>query len=151
MRDISRVPISGGVRASTVGAEQPVVVGATADCPDRLVGRPTYASRGTRHPLEPGYRRAMPTVPQAGRRVRAAVAGRLDAAIALGLLVVTSIDLATRSLQPGQHPADLWGYLLVAGMSVPFVLHRRAPPTTVAVVLGLLVVYALVPYSAYPG
>jgi signal transduction histidine kinase len=93
----------------------------------------------------------MPTVPQARRRVRAAVSGRLDVAIALGLLVVTSIDMATRTLQPGQHPADLWGYLLVAGMSLPFVLHRRAPLTTVAVVLGLLVVYALVPYSAYPG
>ena len=152
MRDMSRVPISGGVRASTVGAEQPVVVGATADCRSRLVGRPAYASRLTPHPL-PDPATVVPCRRSRRRvaRVRAAVAGRLDVAIALGLLVVTSIDMATRTLQPGQHPADLWGYLLVAGMSLPFVLHRRAPLMTVTVVLGLLVVYALVPYSAYPG
>src|SRR5436309_874794 len=76
---------------------------------------------------------------------------RLDVVVAAVLLTITTLDMSLRSLQAGQHPNDVFGYLLVAGMALPYAFHRRAPLTAVTIVLSLLVIYSLVPYDAYPG
>src|SRR5690242_2319002 len=76
---------------------------------------------------------------------------RVDIVVAVLLLVITTLDMSLRSLQAGQHPNDVFGYLLVAGMALPYAIHRRAPLKAATVALSLLVVYSLVPYDAYPG
>jgi signal transduction histidine kinase len=75
----------------------------------------------------------------------------IDAAVVVVLLVVTALPLATRPLTAGQHPSDVWAYLLVAAMCVPFVFHRRYPVAAIAVASGALILYAVGRYSAYPG
>jgi signal transduction histidine kinase len=75
----------------------------------------------------------------------------IDAAIALALLVLTALPLATRSLTAGQRPSDVWAYLLAVALCVPFAFHRRWPVTAVAVACCALVLYALGKYAAYPG
>jgi signal transduction histidine kinase len=76
---------------------------------------------------------------------------RVDIVVAGLLLTITTLDMALRSLQAGQHRNDVLGYLLVIGMAAPYAIHRRAPLTAATVVLSLLLVYSLVPYNAYPG
>jgi signal transduction histidine kinase len=75
----------------------------------------------------------------------------LDAAVVAVLLVVTALPLATRPLTAGQRPSDVWAYLLVAALCVPFAFHRRFPVAAVAVACCALILYALGKYSAYPG
>jgi signal transduction histidine kinase len=75
----------------------------------------------------------------------------VDAAVVVVLLVVTALPLATRPLTAGQRPSDVWAYLLVAALCVPFAFHRRYPVTAVVVACGALVLYAVGKYSAYPG
>jgi signal transduction histidine kinase len=75
----------------------------------------------------------------------------VDAAVVVVLLVVTALPLATRPLTAGQRPSDVWAYLLVAALCVPFAFHRRWPVTAVAVACCALILYALGKYSAYPG
>ncbi len=75
----------------------------------------------------------------------------IDAAIALALLVMTALPLATRPLHAGQRPSDVWAYLLVVALCVPFAFHRRYPVVAIAVTAGALILYAVGRYSAYPG
>ena len=76
---------------------------------------------------------------------------RVDVVVAAVLVTVTALDMSLRSLQAGQHSNDVFGYLLVVGMGLPYAFHRRAPLTVVTVVMSLLVVYAFVPYDANPS
>jgi signal transduction histidine kinase len=75
----------------------------------------------------------------------------LDATVAVLLLVVTVIPLATRSLVAGQRPSDIWAYLLAVALCVPFVFHRRFPVAAITVACCALVLYAVGRYNAYPG
>jgi signal transduction histidine kinase len=75
----------------------------------------------------------------------------LDATVAVLLLVVTALPLATRSLVAGQRPTDIWAYLLAIALCVPFVFHRRFPVAAITVACCALVLYAVGRYSAYPG
>jgi signal transduction histidine kinase len=75
----------------------------------------------------------------------------LDATVAVLLLVVTVIPLATRSLVAGQRPSDIWAYLLAIALCVPFVFHRRFPVAAITVACCALVLYAVGRYNAYPG
>jgi signal transduction histidine kinase len=75
----------------------------------------------------------------------------LDATVAVLLLAVTVIPLATRSLVAGQRPTDIWAYLLAIALCVPFVFHRRFPVAAITVACCALVLYAVGRYSAYPG
>jgi signal transduction histidine kinase len=75
----------------------------------------------------------------------------VDAAVVVVLLVVTALPLATRPLTAGQRPSDVWAYLLVAAICVPFALHRRYPVAAIAVASGALILYAVGRYAAYPG
>ena len=75
----------------------------------------------------------------------------VDVVVAIVLVTVTALDMSLRSLQAGQHSNDVFGYLLVVGMGLPYAVHRRAPLAAVTVVLSLLVIYSFVPYDAYPG
>ena len=75
----------------------------------------------------------------------------VDAAVAVVLLALTAIPLATDSLQAGQRPSDIWAYLLAAALCVPFVFHRRFPVAAITVACGALVLYAVGRYNAYPG
>jgi signal transduction histidine kinase len=75
----------------------------------------------------------------------------LDATVAVLLLLVTVIPLATRSLVAGQRPSDIWAYLLAVALCVPFVFHRRFPVAAITVACCALVLYAVGRYSAYPG
>ena len=75
----------------------------------------------------------------------------VDAAVAVVLLALTAIPLATDSLQAGQRPSDIWAYLLAAVLCVPFVFHRRFPVAAITVACGALVLYAVGRYNAYPG
>lgn len=82
---------------------------------------------------------------------RAADRRLVDAAVAAVFLVLTVAPLATRHLQAGQRPSDIWAYLLAAALAVPFAVHRRFPVTAAAVACGALVLYGLGRYTAYPG
>ena len=75
----------------------------------------------------------------------------LDATVAVLLLVVTVIPLATRSLVAGQRPSDIWAYLLAVALCVPFAFHRRFPVAAITVACCALVLYAVGRYNAYPG
>ena len=75
----------------------------------------------------------------------------VDAAVVVVLLVVTALPLATRPLTAGQRPSDVWAYLLVAALCVPFAFHRRYPVAAIAVASGALILYAVGRYAAYPG
>ena len=75
----------------------------------------------------------------------------VDAAVVVVLLVVTALPLATRPLTAGQRPSDVWAYLLVAAICVPFAFHRRYPVAAIAVASGALILYAVGRYAAYPG
>ena len=75
----------------------------------------------------------------------------VDAAVAVVLLALTAIPLATDSLQAGQRPSDIWAYLLAAALCVPFVFHRRFPVAAITVACGALVLYAVGRYNTYPG
>ena len=98
-----------------------------------------------------GYVEHMSLVARARHTSRWFGLPRVDVVVAIVLLTITTLDMSLRSLQAGQHPNDVFGYLLVIGMTLPYAVHRRAPLTAVTVVLSLLVVYSLVPYDAYPG
>jgi signal transduction histidine kinase len=76
---------------------------------------------------------------------------QVDAAVAVVLLALTAIPLATDSLQAGQRPTDIWAYLLAAALCVPFVFHRRFPVAAITVACCALVLYAVGRYNAYPG
>src|SRR5437588_11264100 len=76
---------------------------------------------------------------------------RVDVVVAALLLTITMLDMSLRSLEACQHSNDVFGYLLVVGMALPYAIHRRAPLTAVTVALSSLIVYSLVPYDAYPG
>ena len=65
--------------------------------------------------------------------------------------MVTALPLATRPLTAGQRLSDVWAYLLVAAMCVPFAFHRRYPVAAIAVASCALVLYAVGRYTAYPG
>ena len=75
----------------------------------------------------------------------------VDAAVAVVLLALTAIPLATDSLQAGQRPSDIWAYLLAVALCVPFVFHRRFPVAAITVACCALVLYAVGRYNAYPG
>ena len=75
----------------------------------------------------------------------------IDAAVAVVLLALTAIPLATDSLQAGQRPSDIWAYLLAVALCVPFVFHRRFPVAAITVACCALVLYAVGRYNAYPG
>ena len=75
----------------------------------------------------------------------------VDAAVAVILLALTAIPLATDSLHAGQRPSDVWAYLLTVALCVPFALHRRYPVAAITVACCALVLYAVGRYSAYPG
>jgi len=75
----------------------------------------------------------------------------VDAAVVLVLLVVTALPLATRPLTDGQRPSDVWAYLLLAAICVPFAFHRRYPVASISVACGALILYAAGRYAAYPG
>jgi signal transduction histidine kinase len=75
----------------------------------------------------------------------------VDGAVSLLLLLQLVLALATKTPIHGQHASDPAGYLLAIGMSAPFVAHRRAPMTSLAIVLGCLLTYAAIGYAAYPG
>jgi signal transduction histidine kinase len=75
----------------------------------------------------------------------------VDAAVAVVLLALTAIPLATDSLQAGQRPSDIWAYLLAVALCVPFVFHRRSPVAAITVACCALVLYAVGRYNAYPG
>jgi signal transduction histidine kinase len=75
----------------------------------------------------------------------------VDGAVALLLLLQLVLPLAMKTPTHGQHASDPAAYLLAVGMSAPFVAHRRAPMSSLAVVLSCLLIYAAVGYVAYPG
>jgi signal transduction histidine kinase len=75
----------------------------------------------------------------------------VDAAVVLVLVVVTALPLATRPLTDGQRPSEVWAYLLVAAICVPFAFHRRYPVAAISVACGALILYAAGRYAAYPG
>ena len=75
----------------------------------------------------------------------------VDAAVAVVLLALTAIPLATDSLQAGQRPSDIWAYLLAVALCVPFVFHRRFPVAAITVACCALILYAVGRYNAYPG
>jgi signal transduction histidine kinase len=75
----------------------------------------------------------------------------VDGAVGLLLLLQLVLPLAVKTPTHGQHASDPGAYLLAIGMSAPFVSHRRAPMTSLAIVLSCLLIYAAVGYVAYPG
>lgn len=75
----------------------------------------------------------------------------VDGTVATLLLLQLVLTLAMKTPIHGQQASDPAAYLLALGMSAPFVTHRRAPMTSLAVVLSCLLIYAAVGYVAYPG
>src|SRR6478736_1587983 len=74
-----------------------------------------------------------------------------DLAIALLSLAIMISGLAGKVAVDGQRAADIGGYLLALGISLPFAIHRRYPLTAVGVTLVSLLCYAALNYAAYPG
>jgi signal transduction histidine kinase len=73
-----------------------------------------------------------------------------DAVVAVALLVLLLASFGN-SAGPGQRPVDLAAWLLAAGLTLPFAIHRRAPWAALALTLGSLVAYSLLHYAPYPG
>ena len=75
----------------------------------------------------------------------------VDGIISTALLVAMLLDVATKAVQPGQHPNNALTYLLTVSMAVPFAVHRRYPVAALAVVLASVFVYASEAFAAFPG
>jgi signal transduction histidine kinase len=74
-----------------------------------------------------------------------------DALVAVLLLIVMLITVASKKPLPSQQPADAWTYVLSVTMALPFAVHRRFPMAALGVVLASLLVYATQDFAAYPG
>ena len=72
----------------------------------------------------------------------------LVAVLMFGLMATT---LASKSPQNGQVSSDVWAYVLSAGMSLPYLTHRRWPIGSMAFAVACLVAYAPPAYVAFPG
>jgi signal transduction histidine kinase len=75
----------------------------------------------------------------------------VDTLVTAATLAITVLTLATKTPDPGQRTGDAWAYLLAAGMSLPYLVHRRRPLTATAVTLGSLLAYSPPAYAAFPG
>ena len=60
-------------------------------------------------------------------------------------------EASVRVRLPSQHPYDLPSYLLIAGMTLPYLAHRRYPMPMLAIALSSVVGYSLLHYTAFPG
>ena len=74
-----------------------------------------------------------------------------DAAVAVVLLVVMVLTVATKSPQPGQRGGDALAYLLCVGLAAPYAFHRRSPMPALAVEMVSLLAFAARHYAAFPG
>ena len=86
-----------------------------------------------------------------GRRWRLRIDPRIfDAVLAVVLfgLLVASFGKAPTA---GQHPVDVWAWLLAVLLTAPYALHRRAPWATLAITLGALLAFSFLHYPPYPG
>jgi signal transduction histidine kinase len=74
----------------------------------------------------------------------------LDAAVAVALLALLLASFG-RPPGPGQRPIDLGAWLLAAGLTLPYAIHRRAPWIALTLTLSSLVAFSLLHYAPYPG
>ncbi|MCW2811515.1 MAG: two-component system histidine kinase [Friedmanniella sp.] len=75
----------------------------------------------------------------------------VDGAVVVLLIASMVLEASLRVRLSSQHPYDLAGVLLIAGMSVPYLAHRRLPMTMLTVELAALLAYSLLHYTAFPG
>jgi len=76
---------------------------------------------------------------------------QVDGIVVAALIAEMVADAAGRSLIRGQRPNDVWMYLLIVVMAVPYLTHRRHPMASVAVTSVAVAVFAWVSYGPFPG
>jgi signal transduction histidine kinase len=76
---------------------------------------------------------------------------RVFDALVAAVLFVLLLTSFGRPLDPSQRPIDVGGWLLAAGLTLPYAIHRRVPWVALAVTLGSLVTFSWFHYAPYPG
>jgi signal transduction histidine kinase len=74
-----------------------------------------------------------------------------DAALAVALLGLMGVSIASKDPDPGQRGADALAYMLAVPLTLPFAVHRRWPMASLVIVLGTFGVFAVANYAVYPG
>lgn len=86
------------------------------------------------------------------REPREAFRPRLaDVVVVVVLVGLMVFEASVRVRQPNQHPYDVASYLLIAGMTLPYLGHRRFPMSMLALALGAVLWYSFLHYTAFPG
>jgi signal transduction histidine kinase len=75
----------------------------------------------------------------------------IDGIVVVVLVALMVLGAMGRVRQPSQHPYDLAGVLLIAGMCLPYLGHRKRPMTMLGIQLTALLGYAFLHYPAFPG
>jgi signal transduction histidine kinase len=75
----------------------------------------------------------------------------VDWLVALVLLALMVVSIATKQPAAGQRAGNAAAYLLSAGMALPFAVHRRYPMTALTVTLASLLAYSMLDEAAFPG
>ena len=85
------------------------------------------------------------------RRLNRADVDRRDAAVAIVLLGLMVVSIASKAPGAGQRGADLAAYVLAVPLTLPFAVHRRWPIASLICVLAAFGTYAIASYAVYPG
>ena len=75
----------------------------------------------------------------------------IDGAVVVVLVALMIFEASARTRLPSQHPYDLASFVLIAGMAVPYLGHRRLPMTMLVIELAAVLGYAFLHYTAFPG
>jgi signal transduction histidine kinase len=75
----------------------------------------------------------------------------IDGAVVVVLVALMILEATARIRLPSQHPYDLVSFALIAGMSVPYLGHRRFPMTMLVIELAAVLGYSFLHYTAFPG
>ncbi|MDX6205026.1 MAG: hypothetical protein QOF39_1083, partial [Frankiales bacterium] len=76
---------------------------------------------------------------------------QIDGTVVVLLIAEMVADAQGRVLVHGQRANDPWMYALIAAMAVPYLIHRRWPMASLAVVSAAVAVYSLAAYGPFPG
>ena len=75
----------------------------------------------------------------------------IDGAVVMVLVALMIFEASARTRLPSQHPYDLASFVLIAGMTLPYLGHRRLPMTMLVIELAAVLGYAFLHYTAFPG
>jgi signal transduction histidine kinase len=74
-----------------------------------------------------------------------------DTAVAVALLALTWVSVATKAPETGQRGGDALAYVLVFVLTAPLVVHRRYPLGALGATAAAFMVMAALQYAVYPG